>query len=99
VGVPVEVIASGGALLRSSGWTQMMADTLGRPVTASTELEPSSRGAALHALERLGALPGLDALPASTGAIFSSRPQWETVYDGLLADQHKLYEKLFGTTS
>jgi gluconokinase len=96
VGVPVEVIASGGALLRSPGWTQIMADTLGRPVTASTEQEPSSRGAALHALERLGAISELDALPASIGASFSPRTQWGAVYDGLLADQHKLYEKLFG---
>ena len=95
LGVPAEVIASGGALLRSPGWTQMMADTLGRSVTASTEPEASSRGAALYALERLGAIPGLDALPASTGATFSPRPQWESAYQTLLADQHALYGKLF----
>lgn len=97
VGVPAEVIASGGALLRSPGWTQIMADTLGRAVTASTEQEPSSRGAALHALERLGAIKDLNALPASKGAIFSPRPQWGPRYDSLLADQHELYDKLFGT--
>ena len=97
VGVPAEVIASGGALLRSPGWTQIMADTLGRAVTASTEQEPSSRGAALHALERLGVINDLNALPASTGAIFPSRPHWGPRYDSLLSDQHKLHEKLFGT--
>ena len=33
LGSPTEVIASGGALLHSPAWTQMMADALGRPVT------------------------------------------------------------------
>jgi gluconokinase len=97
VGVPAEVIASGGALLHSPAWTQMMADTLGRPVVASTELEASSRGAALYALERIGAIPSLDALPASTGATFSPRPQFEPVYARLLEEQHTLFAKLFGS--
>jgi gluconokinase len=96
VGVPAEVIASGGALLHSPAWTQMMADTLGRPVVASTELEASSRGAALYALERVGAIPNLDALPGSTGAIFSPRPQFEPVYARMLQQQRELYQKLFG---
>jgi gluconokinase len=96
LGAPAEVIASGGALLHSPAWTQMMADTLGRPVVASTELEASSRGAALYALERIGAIPGLDALPASTGAAFSPRQQFEAVYLRLIEDQRELYERLFG---
>ena len=90
------MIASGGALLRSPGWTQMMADVLGRPVLASTEPEASSRGAALYALERLGALPGLDALPASTGGLFEPRAELSPVYQQLLDEQRELYQKLFG---
>jgi gluconokinase len=97
LGVPSEVIASGGALLHSPAWTQMMADTLGRPVVASTELEASSRGAALYALERIGAIPTLETLPASTGATFSPRPQFEPVYARLLEEQRGLFEKLFGS--
>jgi len=97
VGAPAEIIASGGALLHSPAWTQMMADTLGRPVVASAELEASARGAALYALERIGAIPNLEALPASTGATFSPRPQFEPVYARLLEEQRGLYEKLFGT--
>lgn len=96
VGVPAEVIASGGALLRSPGWTQMMADVLGRPVLASTEPEASSRGAALYALERLGAIPSLDALPASTGGLFSPHAKLGQVYQRLLEEQRELYRKLFG---
>jgi gluconokinase len=95
VGAPAEVVASGGALLHSPAWTQLMANTLGRPVVASTEPEASSRGAALYALERLGAIPNLEALPASTGATFSPRPQFERVYARLLAEEHELYRKLF----
>jgi gluconokinase len=96
VGVPTEVIASGGALLRSPGWTQMMADVLGRPVLASTEPEASSRGAALYALERLGVIPSLDALPASTGGLFSPRAEQAPAYERLLEEQRTLYRKLFG---
>jgi gluconokinase len=95
IGTPAEVIASGGALLNSPAWTHIMADALGRPVIASTELEASCRGAALYAVERIGAIPSLDTLPASTGATFSPRPQFEETYSRLLAEQHSLYKKLF----
>jgi len=95
--VPAEVIASGGALLRSAGWTQMMADALGRPVTASTEPEASSRGAALYALQRLGLIPNLDALPASTGGLFSPRENLAQAYTNLREQQRVLFKKLFTT--
>jgi len=51
-----EVVATGGALLRSPAWTQIVADVLGRPVLVSSEPEASSRGASLLALETLGLL-------------------------------------------
>jgi gluconokinase len=95
-GAPTEVIASGGALLHSPAWTQMMADALGRPITICTETEASCRGAALWALERLRIIDGLDALPASTGAVFEPRPEYQTAYQELLAQQHKIYERLYG---
>ena len=95
-GAPTEVIASGGALLHSPGWTQMMADALGRPVTICTETEASCRGAALWALERLGIIDGIDALPASTGAVFTPRPEYQDAYQDLLARQNQLYERLYG---
>ena len=90
------MIASGGALLHSPAWTQMMADALGRPVTICTENEASCRGAALWALERLGIIDGLDALPASTGAVFTPRPEYQAAYQDLLAQQNQLYERLYG---
>lgn len=94
-GPPSAVIASGGALLHSPAWTQMMADALGRPITICTETEASCRGAALWALERLGIIGNIDALPASTGAVFAPRPQYQDAYHDLLAQQDQLYERLY----
>ncbi len=91
-----EVIASGGALLKSPGWTQMMADSLGRPVTACTEPETSCRGAALWAMERTGIIHDLAAVPASTGAVFEPRPEHRETYQTLRAAQHALYARLYG---
>jgi len=93
---PVDVVASGAPLLRSPSWIQMMADALGRPVTASTEPYPAARGAALWALERVGAIEHLSALPASTGATFAPRADREADYDRLLGEQRALYARLFG---
>jgi sugar (pentulose or hexulose) kinase len=70
VGRPREVLACGSALLKSPAWTQRIADRLGVPLTLSTEAEPAGRGAALWALERIGAIGSLGALEASTGVVF-----------------------------
>ena len=58
------LVASGGAVAHSRAWTRMLADGLGRPIHWSPESEATSRGAALLALEALGALPDLAAAPA-----------------------------------
>ena len=73
---PTEVVASGSALLKSPALTQMMADALGRPVVVCTEPEPAARGAALWALEKIGAIENLSELPASSGAVFSPRAKY-----------------------
>jgi gluconokinase len=96
---PGEVVASGGALIRSPGWTQMMADALGRPVVASTELEPSARGAALWALEQLRIIPSAAALPASTGAIFEPREDRTAAFARLAEARGALHRKLFEAAS
>src|SRR5262249_3902497 len=54
-----EVVASGGALVRSRAWTQMIADALGRPLLLAREREASSRGVALLASAALGRLGDL----------------------------------------
>lgn len=67
LGSPRRVVASGGALLHSRAWTQMMADALGIPVLLAAEKEASARGAALLALDRPPAAP--------EGAEFDPRPE------------------------
>jgi gluconokinase len=58
------VVATGGALLGSPAFQQILADVLGRPLLRSDACEGSSRGAALVAAERVGLLEApLDALP------------------------------------
>jgi gluconokinase len=57
------VVATGGALLASPDWVQILADVLGRPVEVSSAAEGSARGAAVLALERTGMI--VDGPPAA----------------------------------
>ncbi|HLW60240.1 MAG TPA: gluconokinase [bacterium] len=68
-----EIIASGGGLRRSPAWMQIMADVLGHEVTSSGEAEGSSRGAALMALELLGAVR-VEEVPPPLGETFYPDP-------------------------
>ena len=91
-----EVIASGGALLRSPAWTRMLADAFGRPLTLSPEAEASSRGAALRTLDALGApLPPPAASgrvvapdPARHAALRAARERQRRLYDNVVAPPH-----------
>lgn len=89
-----QIIATGGALLGSPAWVQIMADVLGRPITPSAEPEASSRGAALVALDRMGLLPGgLDGLPAPDGAASAPRLEHHGIYQRALRRQRELYRR------
>jgi gluconokinase len=94
-GAPEEIAVTGGALLNSPAWTQMMADAIGRPLIACTEPEASCRGAALWALEQSGAIDSISALPASMGATFEPRAEFSEAYDRMLDQQRDLYKKLY----
>ncbi len=97
LGAPERVIATGEALRKSTVWTQMMADALGRPIVASLEKETSARGAAMLALERIGAVSHLSEIPSTTGDTFLPRPQFADAYSRLLEEQKTLYRRLFET--
>jgi gluconokinase len=97
LGAPAEVVASGGALLLLPSWTQMMADTLGRPLLTCLEREPSSRGAALLALERLGALRHAAEVTTPMGRAFRPVPAHTEIYMEELRRQRQLYTRLFET--
>jgi gluconokinase len=83
-----EIVATGGALLKDSDWVQIMADALGRPVTTSAVEEASLRGAAVVALERLGATPA----PAPLGSVVEPRPDKVEVFRAARDRQRWLYE-------
>jgi gluconokinase len=94
-GVPVEVITSGGALLHSPVWTQIMADVLGRPIRTCLEPEATSRGAALLALERLGMSTAVTDSKPRLGREFNPKPEYRAIYDLEFERQQTLYRKLF----
>ena len=94
-GAPREVIGSGGALLHSPVWTRMMADTLCHPLLLCLEHEATSRGAALVALERMGAITAVPG--ASLGSVLEPDPEKTQLYLAALAEQRSLYQRLFGS--
>ena len=87
-----EVIATGGALLHSKTWMQIMADALGRPLLASAEAEASSRGAAVLALEAAGAAPP-NTEPVIT-ARFEPVAEHTEQYRAAAERQRRLYDAL-----
>jgi len=87
---PGVVVGNGGALLQSRVWLQMMADVLGRPVIATAEPEATSRGAALLALEALGAIPSIEAAPAAYGEKYEPDTARHRVYQTAIDRQRKL---------
>jgi gluconokinase len=90
-----EVIATGGALLHSPTWMQIMADALGRPVLASAEAQGSSRGAALLGLETLGYLSGpLESLQPEVRARFEPVAEHTRRYAAAAERQRHMYDLL-----
>ena len=83
-----EVVATGGALVRSPAWCQLMADALARPITLSAVDEASLRGAALATLERLGKR----AAEAPLGQAFEPRPDRAEVYRLARDRDRELYD-------
>jgi len=91
-----QVVASGGALLHSPAWLQIVTDVLGRPVAVSGVEETSGRGAALLALEALGVLDQLEGAPHFMGSIYNPDPRRYVRYRQGMERQQALYEKLVG---
>jgi gluconokinase len=87
-----DVIATGGGMLNSPTWRQIMADALGRPVTVSKVEEASSRGAALLVLEALGEIQDLEKIEAPLGEAAHPDPARHEIYRAALARQRRLYD-------
>ena len=91
---PQAVIATGGQLIHSPAWTQMLADALDLRVIMSPETEASSRGAALMALHALKRRPGLWRESPPRGRTFRPRADAHQVYEEGRRRQQRLYALL-----
>ena len=87
---------SGGAVVNSRTWAQMIADALGRPIIVSVESEASSRGVALLTLDALGLPPRLAGAPVPGGERVEPDPRRRDRYRDAAARQQHLYDALLG---
>ena len=95
VAQPESVIATGGQLIHSPAWSQMLADALNLKVMTSAEPEASSRGAALLVLHALGKLPRLWSSKPGRGRTYRPRPSVHAIYERARSRQQHLYDLLF----
>lgn len=91
------IIASGGGILNSPVWTQMMADVIGVPVVASAVPEASSRGAAMLAMETFGQIKSLGDLETPLGEVFEPNLRNHELYLQGRARQEGLYGLLIAS--
>lgn len=91
---PREIIASGGALLHSPVWMQILADVFHVPVIASGEEEATARGTAVLALRTLGIISSLDQLPALRAETFLPRAEYFGIYQRARERQKLLYDSV-----
>jgi gluconokinase len=89
-----QLIASGGALLASPTWCQILADVTGAYVRVCEEPEATSRGIALLALLHSGAINRLDELPARHGVTYEPDPQRQAIYRAAILRQQELYRRV-----
>lgn len=88
------MVGTGGAGLRHPWLVQLCADAIGRPVAMSAAGEGSARGAALVALERIGAIRDIGAVRSPIGRVFRPRPSAHEALRAALARQARLEEAL-----
>jgi gluconokinase len=92
-----DLVATGGALLHSPAWLQIVADALGRRVYVSREPEASSRGASLLGAETLGLLERpLDALTPAASQVYEPVAGHTERYRLAAVRQQHLYDLLVG---
>ncbi len=90
-----EVIATGGALLKSNAWCQILADVLETPVLCAAAREASSRGAALLAWESLGRINGIEQVPVRIARTFEPRKAAAEAHRAAAREQQRLRDLLF----
>jgi gluconokinase len=92
-GEPV-VVACGGALLHSSAWMQILADTLGCPIHPARIAETSARGTAILVLEVLGLQhSGINENSIDEKVFYPDEKRYK-IYRQAMQRQQAMYEKL-----
>jgi gluconokinase len=88
------VVVSGNALPASPTWLQIVADVLGRPLVVSQVEETAARGAALLALNALGALEPLVSAPNFDDIAAHPDRERHEIYQRAIRRQEVLYDAL-----
>ena len=88
------VVATGGTLLALPWLIQLFADAIDRPLLMSLAGEGSARGAAIVALERIGAIPDIAAVRSPIGRTFKPRPSAHKRLRAGMERQRQLEEAL-----
>jgi gluconokinase len=93
-----QIIASGGAMLHSGLWVQIVADAIGAPITISAVKEASARGVAMSALCACGEVASLQEFPDFTGQTYQPDPGAHQRYHQAIQRQQQLYHQLFASS-
>ena len=91
-----EIIFSGGVLEGIPPLQTILCDAIGAPLTGSREHEASARGAALLALEHLGAIDDAAKVPFERGGHLEPNAANHRIYARALERQNALYGKIYG---
>ena len=89
-----EIVATGNALRSSPVWLQIIADVLGTRVSFGGSPEASIRGAALLALEAVGKIDNIEAVPVSVDEVFEPDRNRYARYQKAIERQEEFYRKL-----
>ncbi len=92
-----EIIASGGALRESPVWTQIIADVLANNMSLPDVREASSRGAALLALEAIGAIESIEKEQTPHGQEFKFDKKRHAIYKKARTRHEKFYKILMNS--
>ena len=83
------LVGSGGALVNSSTWCQIIADVTNTPLSLSDEAEASAKGVALLVSGHMVSQPAL-----SASRTFQPNPDHHKIYRAAMQRQQELYDKL-----
>lgn len=90
-------IVAGGGFLSSPFWVSRVADAFARPVKPCREIETTSRGVAILALEAMGILGGNCSLPdPDYDSLVVPDLARADAFSKMMGEQQDLYQKIYG---